>query len=77
LIQGEQLGVPISNTFRQQSDEMRKLKKEKVKEKASKASPKVTLITTFLVMPSALILIGGLMVINMYTQNKGLFQMFQ
>jgi tight adherence protein C len=77
LIQGERLGVPISKTFKQQSEEMRKIKKEKIKEVAAKASPKVTLITTFLVMPSALILIGGLMAINMFNDNSDLFNLFK
>ncbi|MRG87378.1 type II secretion system F family protein [Salinibacillus xinjiangensis] len=77
LIQGERLGIPISNTFQQQAEEMRKLKKEMVKEKAAKASPKVTLITTFIVLPSSLILIGGLMVINMFSQNQNIFQLLK
>lgn len=77
LIQGERLGVPISRTFKNQSEEMRKIKKEKIKEQAAKASPKVTLITTFIVMPSALILIGGLMVINLFSGNSNLFDLFK
>ncbi|MFC4388020.1 type II secretion system F family protein [Gracilibacillus marinus] len=77
LIQGEKLGIPISKTFHQQSLEMRKLKKELIKEKAAKASPKVTLITTFVVLPSALVLIGGLMVLNMFSQNSNIFDLFQ
>lgn len=77
LIQGEKLGIPISKTFHQQSLEMRKLKKELIKEKAAKASPKVTLITTFVVLPSALVLIGGLMIMNMFSQNSNIFDLFQ
>ncbi|MBP3040290.1 type II secretion system F family protein [Bacillaceae bacterium Marseille-Q3522] len=77
LIQGERLGVPISRTFKQQAVEMRKIKKEKVKEKAAKASPKITLVTTFLVMPASMILIGGLMIINMFSSNSGLFDIFK
>ncbi|WP_394238879.1 type II secretion system F family protein [Niallia oryzisoli] len=77
LIQGERLGVPISRTFKHQAEEMRKIKKEKIKEQAAKASPKVTLITTFIVMPSALLLIGGLMAINMFKDNSGLFDLFK
>ncbi|GAA0465593.1 type II secretion system F family protein [Alkalibacillus silvisoli] len=76
LIQGERLGVPISQTFHQQAEEMRKIKKELIKEKAAKASPKVTLITTFIVLPSSLVLIGGLMIINMFSQNRNIFQLF-
>lgn len=77
LIHGERLGVPIADSFKQQAEEMRKLKKEMIKEKAAKASPKVTLVTTFIVLPSSLILIGGLMIINMFNQNKGIFELFQ
>ncbi len=77
LIQGERLGVPISKTFKHQAEEMRKIKKEKIKELAAKASPKVTLITTFLVMPCALVLIGGLMAINMFNDNSNLFDLFR
>lgn len=77
LIQGERLGVPIATSFKQQAEEMRKLKKEMIKEKAAKASPKVTLVTTFLILPSSLILIGGLMIINMFNQNSGIFSLFK
>ena len=77
LIQGERLGVPIAASFKQQAEEMRKLKKEMIKEKAAKASPKVTLVTTFLVLPSSIILIGGLMIINMFSQNGGVFGLFK
>jgi len=77
LIQGERLGVPIAASFKQQAEEMRKLKKEMIKEKAAKASPKVTLVTTFLILPSSIILIGGLMIINMFSQNGGVFGLFK
>ncbi len=77
LIQGERLGVPIAASFKQQAEEMRKIKKEMIKEKAAKASPKVTLVTTFLILPSSIILIGGLMIINMFSQNGGVFSLFK
>ncbi|MED4585375.1 type II secretion system F family protein [Brevibacillus choshinensis] len=64
LIQGMRLGVPIAVTFKIQSENMRRIRKELIKEKAAKASPKVTLITTFVVAPTAIMLIGGLMVLN-------------
>lgn len=65
LIQGSKLGTPVSKTLKTQALEIRKIRKEKVKEAASKASPKVTLVTTFVVMPSALLLIGGLIILNL------------
>ncbi|MGG0935084.1 type II secretion system F family protein [Brevibacillus centrosporus] len=72
LIQGMRLGVPIAVTFKIQSENMRRIRKELIKEKAAKASPKVTLITTFVVAPTAIMLIGGLMVLNIM-ENVSLF----
>lgn len=65
LIQGMRLGVPVSRTFKLQAENMRQFRKELVKEKAAKASPKITLITTFIVTPTVMLLIGGLLVMNM------------
>lgn len=76
LIQGSRLGVPVATTFKIQANEMRQMKKEKIKELAAKASPKVTLITSFIVMPTVMILIGGLLVLNMFTGEGGFLEMF-
>jgi tight adherence protein C len=70
LIQGMRLGVPIAVTFKLQAENMRRMRKELVKEKAAKASPKVTLITTFVVAPTAMLMIGGLMVLHILEKAK-------
>ncbi|MBP2241761.1 tight adherence protein C [Cytobacillus eiseniae] len=77
LIQGSRLGVPVATTFKIQANEMRQMKKEKVKEIAAKASPKITLITSFIVMPTVMILIGGLLILNMFTGEDSLLNMFK
>ena len=76
LIQGNKLGVPTATTFKLQANDMRVIRKEQVKEKAAKASPKVTLITTFIVMPTAIFLIGGLMIMNMFLGENSVLDMF-
>lgn len=77
LIQGMQLGVPIATTFKLQANDMRVIRKEQIKEEAAKASPKITLITTFIVMPTAIFLIGGLMIMNMFMgENNVLTNLF-
>lgn len=76
LIQGMRLGVPIATTFQLQANDMRRIRREQVKEKAAKASPKITLITTFLVAPTAIILIGGLMLMNMLFGENGMLNLF-
>ncbi|WP_433746734.1 type II secretion system F family protein [Falsibacillus pallidus] len=75
LIQGIKLGVPIATTFKLQADDMREVRREQVKEKAAKASPKITLITTFIVAPTAMLLIGGLMVMNLLFGHNSFFDL--
>lgn len=78
LIRGAQLGVPVATTFEIQSVEIRKLRKERAKELAAKASPKVTMVTTFIVMPTAFILIGGMVLLNIIYKigDSGITGMF-
>lgn len=65
LIQGAQLGVPIATTFAIQARDMRSLRGHRAKELAGKASPKITLVTTFLVTPAVFFFIIGLLVLNL------------
>jgi tight adherence protein C len=44
---------------------MRQFREEQVKELAEKASPKVTLATTFMVAPVSILMIVGLMLLNL------------
>ncbi|WP_461568917.1 type II secretion system F family protein [Thermincola ferriacetica] len=64
LIQGSKLGVPIARTFKVMADDMRITRFNKVKEKAAKASPKVTLVTSFIITPGVMLAILGLIVLN-------------
>ncbi|HAM79749.1 type II secretion system F family protein [Ornithinibacillus bavariensis] len=76
LIQGMNLGVPIATTFKIQAEDMRQIREEKVKELAAKASPKVTLVTTFLIAPVSILMIAGLMIMNMLLGDNSLFSIF-
>jgi tight adherence protein C len=71
LIQGLKLGVPIATTFKVQAEDMRQIREEQVKELAAKASPKVTLVTTFVVAPVSILMVAGLMILNLiYGENS-------
>ncbi|WP_217588645.1 type II secretion system F family protein [Lentibacillus saliphilus] len=76
LIQGMSLGVPIATTFKIQAEDMRQIQEEQVKELAAKASPKVTLVTTFLIAPVSILMIAGLMIMNMLMGDNSIFNMF-
>lgn len=76
LIQGLNLGIPIAKTFKIQAEDMRKIREEQVKEFAAKASPKVTLVTTFLIAPVSILIIAGLMIMNMLMGDNSIFSSF-
>ncbi|HYK73774.1 MAG TPA: type II secretion system F family protein [Pseudoneobacillus sp.] len=75
LIQGLKLGVPIATTFKIQAEDLRKLREEQIKEIAAKASPKVTLVTTFIVAPVSILMIAGLMLLNLIYGDNSLFDL--
>jgi len=56
ISQAQQLGVPIVKTLQEQADEMRTRRLQRAKEEGAKASPKIALVTTILIAPSAMCL---------------------
>ncbi|GEL76466.1 type II secretion system F family protein [Tenuibacillus multivorans] len=76
LIQGMDLGIPIAKTFKIQAEDLRQMRQEQVKELAAKASPKVTLVTTFLIAPVSILMIAGLMIMNMLMGENSIFNLF-
>ncbi|MEK5037262.1 type II secretion system F family protein [Sporosarcina sp. FSL K6-3457] len=73
LMQGNRLGVPVSETFKDQTNEMRRLNLELVKEKAAKASPKVTLVISLIMAPTIMLFILGLVILNVVFGDNNLF----
>lgn len=65
LIQGSTLGVPVSRTFKLQATDLRATRGFVAKEKAAKASPLITLTTTFFIAPAVIGLILGLLALNL------------
>ncbi|PMB04016.1 hypothetical protein CEN49_21730 [Fischerella thermalis CCMEE 5273] len=57
MIQANNLGTPIAETFAQQADEVRRLRAERAKEAAGKAAPKISLVSAFVIAPSIVMLI--------------------
>lgn len=75
LIQATKLGVPMADTFKVQAENIRKISLEQVKEKAAKASPKVTLITSLMIAPLVMLLIIGLVILNMIFGESSIFRL--
>lgn len=72
LIQGSSLGVAVARTFKLQAEDLRLTRGFKAKEKAAKANPQVTLVTTFFIAPAVFGFIMGLIVLNII-YNPGAF----
>lgn len=65
LIQAHNLGTPIAHTFTQQAVEMRRMRSEKAKEAAGKASPKISLVSGLIIAPSIMLLMLGAIIYNL------------
>jgi tight adherence protein C len=72
VLQAKRLGVSVVSVIRMQADDMRRMRMERGKERAAKASPKITLITTVLMAPSVFLLIVGLLALNVFYNPGGL-----
>ncbi|SMO80507.1 type II secretion system F family protein [Melghirimyces algeriensis] len=59
MIQAHNLGTPIAKTFAEQAEEMRRMRAERAKEAAGKASPKISLVSGFIIAPSIMLLMLG------------------
>lgn len=72
LLQAEELGTPISKTLEDQAAELRKRRINRARERAARASPNISLITVFLIVPSVLCLFMTMMVLVIVVgQNLG------
>lgn len=73
LIIAEQLGTPISKILEDQSEDMVKRRMSRAKEKANKASPKMSMVVTFIIAPSALLIFIGVIVLNLLKDLGSVF----
>ncbi|MFA7078970.1 MAG: type II secretion system F family protein [Syntrophomonas sp.] len=65
LVQADQLGVSLGNVLRNQSDQMRVLRRQRVQEQAMKAPIKMLFPIMIFIMPTIFIIILGPAIINL------------
>ncbi|GGA51954.1 hypothetical protein GCM10007416_26320 [Kroppenstedtia guangzhouensis] len=70
MIQAYNLGTPIAKTFAQQAEEMRRMRSEQAKEAAGKASPKISLVSGFIIAPSIMLLMLGAIVYSYFIKQS-------
>lgn len=74
LIQAHNLGTPISQTFTQQAEEMRRMRIEQAKELAGKAAPKISLVSGLVIAPSIMLLLLGTIVYSYFLSPNSTIQ---
>ena len=73
LIQAHNLGTPVSDIFMQQAEEIRRMRAEKAKEVAGKASPKISLVSGLVIAPSIMLLLFGAFALKFFFGEDSIF----
>lgn len=76
LLQADALGVTVADTLRQQAHILRLRQRDRVREQAAKASPKISLITTLLTAPSVFLFILALTILALASGAFGFSELF-
>jgi tight adherence protein C len=71
LLQAEELGSPIARVLRRQATLIRSGRTQDMREHAARAAPKVQLVVAMIMVPAALLVILGVMVIEFVGQIGG------
>ncbi len=71
LLQAEELGSPIASVLRRQAALIRSSRTQDMREHAARAAPKVQLVVAMIMVPAALLVILGVMVIELVGQIGG------
>lgn len=76
LLQADAMGVAVADTLRQQARILRMRHRDRVREQAAKASPKISLITTMLTAPSVFLFILALTILSLASGGFGIQGLF-
>jgi tight adherence protein C len=74
LLQAEELGTPIALVLARQAELLRAARIQLLREHAAKAAPKVQLVVAMVMVPSALLVVMGVLVIRLVGELGGYFQ---
>lgn len=76
LLQADAMGVAVADTLRQQARILRMRHRDRVREQAAKAGPKISLITTMLTAPSVFLFILALTILSLASGGFGIQGLF-
>ena len=73
-LQAEELGVPLSEALNDIAGDMRRAAHQAARRRAARATPRVSLVVTTLILPGTMILIAVSIVLGSGLQESGLFR---
>jgi len=65
LLQAEELGAPLSGAFAGQAEAIRAARRQGARDRAARAAPKIQLVVALVMVPAALLLVLGVLVIEL------------
>ncbi|MCU0495378.1 MAG: type II secretion system F family protein [Chloroflexaceae bacterium] len=71
LLQAEDLGTPIAATLERQAEDMRIMRRHRLREQGAKANNQIALVMVFLIMPSIMCLVLGGIVLSFFQGSGG------
>ncbi len=71
LLQADELGAPIASVLTRQAELLRSARTQDIREHAARAAPKVQLIVAMVMVPAALLVVLGVLVIQLIGQIGG------
>lgn len=68
LLQAEELGTPLAVALAGQADAMRAARRQRARDRAARAAPRIQLVVALVMVPGAMLLILGVMIVEMASQ---------
>ncbi|MSO44222.1 MAG: type II secretion system F family protein [Thermoleophilia bacterium] len=68
LLQAEELGTPLATALAGQADALRAVRRQAARDRAARAAPRIQLVVALVMVPGAMILVLGIMLIELATQ---------
>lgn len=68
LLQAEELGTPLSRALAGQADALRASRRQRARDRAARAAPRIQLVVALVMVPGAMLLILGIMLMELAAQ---------
>ena len=68
LLQAEELGTPLANALAGQAESLRAARRQLARDRAARAAPRIQLVVALVMVPGALLLVLGVMVVELAGQ---------